>query len=196
MPTCKPLAASCCHRDRKLIFNFSVKVPRTITHYKKLVNCEIELSDFYALIRNGLKDKIACILFQFPPSFSYTADRLKSIIQNVDRSSNNIVEFRHESWWQQGVYQQLHENNITFCNISHPKLPDEFIGTSPIFYLRLHGVPELYKSSYSKEYLDNIVSFINENKKINTAYVYFNNTMNASALENANYIKELISSFK
>ena len=139
-----------------------------------MVGCQTELAEFYDLILKGLKDKIACILFQFPPSFLYNEERLNSIIINLDKRFCNIVEFRHESWWREGVYQQLNQNKVTFCNISHPTLPDYFVSTSPVFYLRLHGTPDLYKSSYKHDYLDKISYYVKEHTEIKKAYLYFN----------------------
>jgi uncharacterized protein YecE (DUF72 family) len=80
-------------------FHFAVKVPRLITHMKQLNQTEGLLSDFYTSCKNGLKDKLGAILFQFPPKFIYTAERLEKIIHAVDPACSNAVEFRHSSWW-------------------------------------------------------------------------------------------------
>ena len=176
-------------------FSFSVKAPQLITHYKKFVAIENELEAFYALIEKGLKDKLACVLFQFPPSFSYTDERLGAITQNLSNAFNNVVEFRHESWFRDEVYKKLQQYKITFCNISHPKLKDQFISTAPILYFRFHGVPELFKSSYSKEYLEHILYQINQDKKAKKIYLYFNNTMTGAAIDNADFIKAIMKAF-
>jgi uncharacterized protein YecE (DUF72 family) len=179
------------HDDSPEHFSFSVKAPQLITHYKKFVDIENELSAFYELIKKGFKEKLACVLFQFPPSFSYTEERLETIISNLNNSFNNVVEFRHESWFRIEVYEKLQQHKIIFCNISHPKLKDVFIKTAPVIYFRFHGVPELFKSSYSKEYLKNILYQINQDKKVKKVYLYFNNTMTGAAIDNAGFIKEL-----
>ncbi len=172
-------------------FSFSVKAPQLITHYKKFVAIETELASFYKLIEEGFKDKLACVLFQFPPSFIYTDERMDAIIQNLSNEFNNIVEFRHESWLQPEVYKKLQQHKITFCNISHPRLKEVFVATSPILYFRFHGVPELFKSSYSEAFLQNILQQINQDKKAKKIYLYFNNTMTGAAIDNADFLKEI-----
>ncbi len=173
-------------------FRFSVKAPRLITHYKKFNNVSDELERFYTLIKNGLQEKLACVLFQFGPDFSYTEERLENIISRVDPSFNNVVEFRHPTWWDRNVFNRLKKARITFCNLSHPKFPEEIIPTSPLFYFRFHGSPVLYKSVYSHAYLDDIINKIRSTKGIETVYLYFNNTWGMGALENTAYIRSLI----
>src|SRR4026207_988822 len=60
-------------------FIFSVKVPRLITHYKKFSDCSRLIDDFYNLVIKGLKEKSGPVLFQLPPRFNYTKERLDVI---------------------------------------------------------------------------------------------------------------------
>ncbi len=173
-------------------FSFCVKAPRLVTHYKRFNNVEAEIKRFYDVIREGLKDKLACILYQLPPNFEYTVEKLDNIIVALNPSFNNVLEFRHSSWWNKKVYQQLEKHEITFCNISHPKLPDDIVSTSPLFYFRFHGVPKLFYSAYSHQYLDSIIEKIKRKKEVEEAYIYFNNTAGPGAIENAGYIKGII----
>jgi len=169
-------------------FRFSVKAPRLITHYKKFVNITSDVTDFYQLITEGLEEKLACILFQLPPSFAFSHEHLDNIIRAVDPAYRNVFEFRHRSWWQQSVYDALQQHNITFCSISHPSLPDDVIRTSDLLYYRFHGVPELYKSSYSEEALEKVLQSI-FSKQADQNYVYFNNTMYGTAIGNIAILK-------
>lgn len=170
-------------------FSFSVKAPRTITHYKKFKDCKQQLSDFYDVIREGLKEKSGCVLFQLPPGFSYNEERLHDICTQLDPSFNNVIEFRDAGWWNEEVYKTLEQYGITFCGISHPKLPGQVICTSPVLYYRFHGVPQLYKSAYTHEFLDTIIREIKNCGKIKDAYLYFNNTMTTAAIEHIQYLE-------
>ena len=85
-------------------FLFAVKAPRLITHLKKLNDCEVLLKDFYNVCREGLKEKLGPVLFQFPPSYQFTEERLAKIISSADPQFTNVIEFRHESWWKKEVY--------------------------------------------------------------------------------------------
>ncbi len=165
-------------------FSFSVKAPRLITHYKKLNDCEGLLSDFYGTVQEGLKEKTGCILFQFPPKYNYTEERLDKIIQTLDQEFPNVTEFRHSSWWNEKVYERLGENKITFSGMSHPLLPDTIIANAPLLYYRLHGVPQLYQSPYSVQHLKKMVKQI-WTSKARKAYIYFNNDIGGNAVKNA-----------
>jgi uncharacterized protein YecE (DUF72 family) len=172
-------------------FSFSVKAPRAITHYKKFTDTERLISDFYDVIREGLKEKLGCILFQMPPSYNYTEEKLEKIISSLDSSFNNVVEFRHISWWDDKIYKELAKHNITFCGMSHPLLPDDVIINNPVLYYRLHGVPQLYKSPYSPKELKKLADDIKRSRKVKQAFIYFNNDIDTSAIENARQLMEL-----
>ena len=53
-------------------FRFSVKMPKTITHEKRLLDCE-ELVCAFLDQTQGLGDRLGCILVQLPPSLEYDA---------------------------------------------------------------------------------------------------------------------------
>jgi uncharacterized protein YecE (DUF72 family) len=177
-------------------FSFSVKAPRLITHYKKLNDCEPLLDHFYKTVDEGLREKTGCVLFQFPPRFMYTPDRLDKIIENLKPEFPNVVEFRHNSWWLEEVYQALGENNITFCGMSHPSLPETIIENTSLFYYRMHGVPQLYQSPYSLTDLKKVVKEIISSKKIKDAFIYFNNDIGGNAVKNAKEMIEIVEGWK
>ena len=74
-------------------FRFAVKAPRAITHYKKFNDVVDLMSSFYNTARDGLQEKLGCILFQLPPNFHYSEEHLQRIIDNLDSSFLNVVEF-------------------------------------------------------------------------------------------------------
>jgi len=175
-------------------FVFSVKAPRIITHFKRFVNTQEDVHSFYASVDEGLKNKLGCILFQLTPLLHYSGDKLQSILPQLNTDYKNVLEFRHSTWWDPAVYDALRKSGISFCMTSYPGLPDDLIPTSPIVYIRLHGVPQLYKSDYSRKYLQDIASAIKELKNINEVYIYFDNTMSLNAIKNAETMRELIGS--
>lgn len=169
-------------------FLFSIKAPKEITHIKKFIDCENLLSDFYSICENGLKEKLACVLFQFPPSYNFTSERLHHIIKNLDLKFSNVIEFRHKSWWNQEVWDAFLENNITFCSVSHPQLPQRIFTNFPLIYIRLHGIPDMFYSSYSSKELLYIKDEINSK----SAFVYFNNTASEAGILNALELKRIM----
>ncbi|HKZ67250.1 MAG TPA: DUF72 domain-containing protein [Chitinophagaceae bacterium] len=173
-------------------FIFTVKAPRLITHYKKFNNCEDLLKNFYDTVITGLNDKLGTVLFQFPPSFVYSSERLELIVKNLSAEIKNVLEFRHTSWWTKDVFKQLQKKKIIFSGISHPKLPDKVIINNKIAYYRFHGVPDLYYSAYSHDQLQTIADALLNDKTVKEAYIYFNNTATIGAIENAVWFKEYI----
>lgn len=174
-------------------FTFSVKAPRIITHFKKF-NDSIELiNELYAVISNGLKNKLGPVLFQLPPRFDYTAERLEKIIGSLNPAFINVLEFRHVSWWQEEVFKELARHNITFCGMSHPSLPDQMIRYTKVVYHRMHGVPHLYRSLYNVASLEKIIHKTEEMKSTKEAFIYFNNDIDGSAIINSKQLIELTS---
>jgi len=172
-------------------FRFSVKVPRLITHYKQFLDTERLLGDFYSTCLEGLHEKLACVLFQLPERYTFTEERLERIIRSIDTSFTNVVEFRHESWWQQHVYEALSRHSIIFCSQSHPKLPDTVIHNQSTIYYRFHGVPQLYQSKYQKKKLQLIIEQVRQGDSTKRAYIYFNNTMGVAGITNARQMTQL-----
>ncbi len=169
-------------------FLFAVKAPRLITHLKKLNDCEELLKDFYNVCREGLKEKLGPVLFQFPPSYQFTEERLAKIISSADPQFTNVIEFRHESWWKKEVYDAFKESNLIFCGESYPNLPDEAIVTAPVAYYRFHGIPALYYSEYDIAYLKKTADDFLKHKELKEVYCFFNNTAALGAIANAQWM--------
>jgi uncharacterized protein YecE (DUF72 family) len=179
------------HDDSPKTFRFAVKVPREITHDKAFGGTEDLLNEFYNVLQSGLQEKLGCVLFQLPPSFDYTAERLKTLLAQLDTTFTNVVEFRNISWWRDDVIETLRKKGITFCGVSYPGLIDNVIVNTPHPYYRFHGVPKLHNSAYDYGFLKNVVEAIDTVKEVKAAYLFFNNTMSGAALENAKTVQQL-----
>jgi uncharacterized protein YecE (DUF72 family) len=177
------------HQQSPADFRFSVKAPRAITHYKKFLNSADMLTSFYDTINNGLQEKLGPVLFQLPPNFTYSPERLERVITAVNPHFKNVIEFRHTDWWREDVYKLLAEHGITFCGMSHPSLPDDIVQNNDLLYYRFHGVPNLYSSPYSAADLQKVVDTVKQSKTTKEAWFYFNNDVNTSAIGNA---KEMV----
>lgn len=171
-------------------FQFAVKVPRLITHYKKFEDTRQQLDDFYLTISNGLQEKLGAVLFQLPPDLVFSEQVLDKIVSQLNPSFKNVVEFRHASWWNDMVYATLAKNNICFCSHSYPKLPDTVIQTTDTVYYRFHGIPKLYYSSYSREFLQKVAVDIKKLTAVRQAWLFFNNTAELAAIRNARFLQK------
>jgi uncharacterized protein YecE (DUF72 family) len=166
-------------------FRFAVKAPRAITHYKKFNDTTALISSFYETINDGLKEKLGPVLFQMPPSYNYTEERLERIINSLDNSFINVLEPRHVSWWRDDIFAELGKHNISFCGMSHPLLPDDVIQNTAEVYYRFHGVPLLYTSPYSTEFLQQVTDKVKSNPAVKEGWFYFNNDSQVAAIDNA-----------
>jgi uncharacterized protein YecE (DUF72 family) len=174
-------------------YRFAVKAPREVTHYKKF-NAEAQpvLADFYAIIAEGLREKLGPVLFQLPPKAAYTDELMQRLVDSLDPAFTNVVEFRHPSWWDGEVQRILARHRISFVGQSHPlPLPDEVVANTEVLYYRFHGVPELYKSSYSPEFLARIAAEIKAANHVKQVYLYFNNGIGGVGVQNARTMQEM-----
>jgi len=172
-------------------FLFAVKAPRVITHYKKFNDTKELMQKYYSKLSKGLQEKLGPILFQLPPSSKYSDELLRNIIDTLDKNYSNVLEFRHESWWNEEVYTELGKHNISFCGMSHPKLPDDVIANTKTLYYRFHGAEELYKSKYSIQKLTAFVNQVKKLKNLEDVFIYFNNDIGGSAIENSQQLIRL-----
>ena len=127
-----------------------------------------------------------------PAKIEYSFEKLDQIMSSLDPSFQNVIEFRHISWWNLDVFDALAEKNIVFCSINHPILPSDLIANNPVFYLRLHGDENLYFSDYPTPRLKAFLQGIQQISELKEAYVYFNNTASGSGILNALEFKQMV----
>lgn len=173
-------------------FKISAKVPRAITHFKRFNDTHRMMSDVYGTLRDGLKEKLGCVLFQLTPLLKYSEETLDKILNHIDPTFTNMLEPRHESWWNQHVYNKLAAHGVTFCGHSYPELPDEVIVNSNVAYYRFHGVPHLYHSPYTKAQLKRVANALLAHEHVDTFYIYFNNTDSGHAIANAQLLQQMV----
>lgn len=183
-------------------FLFTLKANRLITHVKKFKNVATLTKRFFSLT-TLIKEKLGCILWQLPPSLHFDERNmllLDSFLSNLNKynksDSKNVIEFRHKSWWNKEAYKMLKKHKASFCIVSAPRLPDDFIVTSNVIYVRFHGVSKWYAHDYSKRELNEWAKKIRKTmkrKKIRHVYCYFNNDFNAYAVKNCLELKKILS---
>jgi uncharacterized protein YecE (DUF72 family) len=66
------------------------------------------------------------------------------------------------------------------------------VANTDVIYYPFHGVPELYKSPYSPEFLARIASEVQAAKNIKEVYLYFNNGIGAVGVENARQMQQYL----
>ena len=168
-------------------FIYTVKVSELITHVKRFTGTKTLVRDF-GHIANLLGDRMGCFLFQLPPSFRYTAPRLHRIVEQLDPSRRNVVEFRHASWWNEKVFTAFRERGIIFCSCSGPRLPDELVKTADEIYVRFHGPQRWYRHDYTRDELAEWARRIKASGA-SRVWAYFNNDRDCYAINNARELR-------
>lgn len=140
-------------------FRFSVKMPKEITHLRRLKNVEEPLDRF--LSEAGLlSDKLAVILAQFPPSLRFDARIVRAFLAAVrTRFARALVcEPRHASWFDGHADDLLAEFQAARVAADPALVPaaGEPGGWDGFAYYRLHGTPQIYHSAYAAETLDTL----------------------------------------
>jgi len=166
-------------------FLFSLKANRSITHSKKLKDTENEVRTFIHLIK-PMKAKLGVILFQLPPSLKLDIGLLDSFLSGLPSGYRYAVEFRHNSWMDQVVFDLMALHRVGFCINDFGQRQTPRIVTAPFVYLRMHGPLGRYNGKYSKEQIAalcrSIEGFTGEGKEV---FCYFNNDMEGFSWENA-----------
>ena len=170
-------------------FQFTLKANRAITHTRKFHNTEQLTANFYKLA-NLLGEKLACVLFQLPPFIQKNMELLEKIASQVDINVTNVVEFRHESWWDSEVYDFMQKKGLVFCSVSASQLPETLVKTASDVYVRFHGKDGLYQGFYSEKQLLEWAEKIKQQNP-QRVFCYFNNDLNANAVKNCLTLKEL-----
>lgn len=166
-------------------FVYAVKVSRLITHFKKLRNVEAALETFLSRARM-LGEKLGPLLYQLPPSMPRNEALLGSFLRLLPTDLSHVFEFRHESWFDEGVFALLRKHNIGFCIYDMPRLTTPVVATADFAYIRFHGSSAMYESCYSDAELEEWARRIGQlGQGLSSVYVYFNNDTEAFAVSNA-----------
>ncbi len=178
------------HNQTPADFLFSIKANRFITHIKRLKDVQDSIVRFYHVI-SPLKEKIGCVLFQFPPSLHFDPPLINSFLDHIEPSYKTTLEVRHASFLNDDFYQALRERNIALCwSDTAGRYPYAEVVTANFLYIRLHGSPVLYRSAYTEEALRELARKL---KAIGReAFVYFDNDAEGHAPRNALFLKNLL----
>lgn len=119
-------------------FSFAIKASQKITHFARL-KAEAASSVEYLLKNTStLGSRLGPILFQLPPNMKKDADRLRDFLAMLPSDRRYTIEFRHESWFEDEVYQMLRDRDIAMCIIDQPDFASPVVATASWGYVRLH----------------------------------------------------------
>jgi len=118
-------------------FRFVFKASQRITHFKRLKNAEDETGYLIATLEN-LGDRLGAILFQMPPNMKKDLERLHDFLGTLPKGIKGALEFRHDSWRDDAVFDALRAHNLAWCIADTEKEDDTpMVSTADWGYLRL-----------------------------------------------------------
>jgi uncharacterized protein YecE (DUF72 family) len=169
-------------------FRFAVKLPRTISHERKLRDCRQPLVQFLSDVE-GLGGKLAVLLVQLPPKLVYDKKTAASFFRALGRTGYAIAcEARHESWFARDADQALKKLRVARVAADPPRAPTDGApgGDTNFAYWRMHGSPRIYYSDYPEEKLVGLAHQLREGD-----WCIFDNTVGYHAMGNALRVQEL-----
>jgi uncharacterized protein YecE (DUF72 family) len=173
-------------------FRFSVKLPKAITHQRKLADCAepllAHLDD-----AGALGDKLAVHLVQLPPSLAFDAVVAAAFFRLLAGATSAAIacEPRHTSWFAPDADALLAEHRVARVAADPARVPEAAQpgGWRGLAYFRLHGSPVIYRSSYGDEQIGGYAEAIRATGA-DEAWCIFDNTAGSAATSNALALQE------
>ncbi len=166
-------------------FRFSLKLPKKITHERKLLG--VDLLDEFLTGASLLGKKLGPILVQFPPSLAFDPEVATLFFRTLrDRHTGPIVcEPRHSSWFTDDADGLLKMSRIGRVAADPAVVPTagEPGGWPDPAYYRLHGSPRKYFSGYEEEAIGRLASALKGATK--EVWCIFDNTAGGAAAGDA-----------
>ena len=167
-------------------FRFAVKLPREITHDRRLVDAAAPLEQFLDEIQ-PLEARLGPLLVQLPPSLAYDAPAAEAFLDLLrNRFGGEVAcEPRHASWFEADADVMLCRHRVARVAADPARVPAAAQpgGWPGLAYYRLHGSPRMYYSAYDSGYLDQLATALATRQ--GPVWCVFDNTASGAAAGNA-----------
>jgi len=190
-------------------FLFSIKANQEMTHQRE------NNTSVFAAFRSALEPlkssgKLGCVLAQFPYSFGFNRLNWVYLEQFKEQTAGLplVIEFRNARWLRDDIFAWLKQNNIGFCCVDEPRLPNLMPPvaqiTSNIGYVRFHGrnsakwwqheqAYERYDYTYTPEELSEWVPRIKTlDSTAEKTFVFANNHWRAQAVSTIRQLRLML----
>lgn len=176
-------------------FRFSVKVPKIITHERKLTEFEEPLAAFLEQAQ-ALGEKLAVLLVQLPPKLAFERERANAFFGALASRSTAVIacEPRHLSWFTAEADALLVAHRVARV-AADPAIGDATPspgGWRELSYWRLHGSPVMYRSSYADRIAHFAALLSCEARARHDTWCIFDNTASSAAAADALALQALV----
>lgn len=170
-------------------FRFAVKVPRTITHERRLRDIDAPLDRFLGEVQ-ALGGTRGPLLVQLPPNLRFDAGVAGGLFEAVRARFDGpvVCEPRHPGWFTDPVDALLSRFHVARVAADPAPVPLAAVpgGWTGLVYYRLHGSPRMYYSAYTDVFLDRVVADLrNAARRGAEAWCIFDNTALGKATRDA-----------
>jgi len=169
-------------------FRFAVKLPRTITHERRLEDTRDLLVAFLDQTQ-GLGEKRGPLLVQLPPSLAFDESLAAPFFQLFRELHHGAVvcEPRHATWFTASADARLQTFAVGRvaadpATVAAAAVPGVWSG---IAYFRLHGSPRTYWSRYDEQFIATLTTAISHLGALAEIWCVFDNTASGAAAANA-----------
>ncbi|MGI9036790.1 MAG: DUF72 domain-containing protein, partial [Pyrinomonadaceae bacterium] len=191
------------YRKTPADFMFSLKLPQEITHEYVLREPSFIISEEFCERVLLLKEKLAAVLIQLPPSFEASKENAQSLrlfLAQLPKEIRFAIEFRSRDWLVEWTFEELDKNKVALCGTEGNWIPREMMFAalekvkSDFAYIRFMGERDLTS-------FDKVVRPQDTNLEIWKAeisnlpavqiFVYFSNFYEGFAPASVNKLKKL-----
>lgn len=176
-------------------FRFSLKLPRMISHERRLRDAGALLDRFLG-DAGALGDRLGGFLLQLPPTLALDEATAAAFFRAFRQRSDAPLacEPRHPSWFTPSAEALLAKHRVSRVAADPPRA---VVGAAPggddgWRYWRWHGAPEVYYSDYPEARLQALAAEIARIGAGRETWVIFDNTAQGHAIANAGRLQELL----
>jgi uncharacterized protein YecE (DUF72 family) len=167
-------------------FRFSVKVPRTLTHERRLADPTPLLEAFLEEI-GELGPKLGAVLVQLPPSLAFNPPIARDFLDVLRARFSGFIalEPRHKSWFGAEADALLVDHRVARVAADPAVAPQggEPGGWRGGAYLRLHGSPRMYYSPYGPARLEGVAARLRAQGDGETWCIFDNTALGAATAD-------------
>lgn len=167
-------------------FRFSLKLPKEITHVRRLADCAEPFARFLDETA-ALNEKRDVLLAQLPGRFAFEAALADPFFAMVRaRYAGRLAcEPRNPSWFSADAEAVLRGHGVARVGADPAVVPAAAVpgGADGFSYLRLHGSPRMYWDAYDPPRLDAYAALLRGAPS--PAWCVFDNTAHGAAVADA-----------